>query len=99
MCLIFAFVAAFLFFFVTGYGNWNCGDRILSAKCHRYPESKVTGGLLLTAGLVVLIDSFVLSILLVCDNSCSRIAACVFAVISTVLSFTGITYYPDMRKM
>ncbi|CDI96981.1 expressed protein [Echinococcus multilocularis] len=87
--LICALVAALLFFLAIGYDGWQCGSSILSGDCHL----RVTGALLLTAGLVLFLTGILLIILIVFDYFWSAVAACVLAVISAVLSLTGVCYF------
>ncbi|EUB59674.1 hypothetical protein EGR_05436 [Echinococcus granulosus] len=94
----FALVAAFLFFFAIAYAGWGCGGSILGRDCLRNPESEVTGALLLTAALIVLIAGIILILQIFFHYSWSAIAVCVLAVISAILSIAGIAYYADRSQ-
>ncbi|CDI96982.1 expressed conserved protein [Echinococcus multilocularis] len=99
LCALCSLVATFLFLLAVGYDGWNCGGSILSNGCLRFVHLKVTGALLLTAGLVVFISSILLILEIVCNCSCSGIAACAFAVISTMVSITAVAYYASIIQL
>ncbi|KAH9280325.1 hypothetical protein ECG_07281 [Echinococcus granulosus] len=91
--LICTLVAALLFFLAIGYDGWQCGSSILSGDCLRAKSLRLTGVLLLTAGLVIFLTGILLVVLIVFDHFWSAIAACVLAVISAVLSIAGVCYF------
>ncbi|KAL5960569.1 hypothetical protein TSMEX_011708 [Taenia solium] len=96
--IILALAAAFLFFFAIGFDGWGCGGSILGSNCLRFNFNEVTGALLLTAGLVVLIAGIILIIIIFRDFSWSVIVASVLAVISAILSIAGVFYYVDVHR-
>ncbi|VDM18520.1 unnamed protein product [Hydatigera taeniaeformis] len=91
-------LAAFFIFFAIGFNGWSCQGSILSESCIRSGPNEVTGALLLTSGLVVLIAGIILILLVVLHYSWCAIVASILAVISAVLSIAGVIYYVDAHR-
>ncbi|EUB59683.1 hypothetical protein ECG_07265 [Echinococcus granulosus] len=97
--IIIALVAAILFFVAIGYNGWGCGDGILGPNCLRSKVNEVTGALLLTAGLLVLIAVVFLILLVATETSWSEIASTVIATLAAIIALAGVFYYLDHRQI
>ncbi len=93
-CVI-AFFSAFLFFLAVGYSGWPCAGSILSETCRKTQRYEVTGALLLTAGLVVLVCAIILILVIVLGGGWTDITAAVLATIAAILSIAGVFYFYD----
>lgn len=93
--IIVALLAALLFFVAIGYKGWFCGESILGPNCGKFEVSKTTGGLLLTAGLLIFLAAVFIIIHLAMGASWAGIVAAVLTVISAILSIAGVFYYLD----
>ncbi|VDM34462.1 unnamed protein product [Hydatigera taeniaeformis] len=87
--IIIALVAALLFFVAIGYHGWACGDSILSSNCLKVKINEVTGALLLTASLLILVAGILLIVLLVTETSWGEIAAAVIATVAAILAIAA----------
>ncbi|CDI96990.1 expressed conserved protein [Echinococcus multilocularis] len=97
--IIIALVAAILFFVAIGYNGWGCGDGILGPNCLRSKVNEVTGALLLTSGLLVLIAIVFLILLVATEASWSEIASTVIATLAAIIALAGVFYYLDHRQI
>ncbi len=87
---VFAFIAAFLFFFAVGYSGWPCFGSILSEACRRSQRLEVTGALLLTSGLVILLCAIFLILVIVMGSEWMDIVAAVLATLTAILSIAAV---------
>ncbi|KAL5105457.1 hypothetical protein TcWFU_004786 [Taenia crassiceps] len=97
--IIIALSAAILFFAAIGFNGWGCGDSILGPNCLKLKVHEVTGALLLTAGLLVLITTALLILFVATESGWSQIAATVVATIAAIISLAGVFYYLDHRRI
>lgn len=88
-----AVVAAFLFLISISIDGWGCGGSILSEACSTLRVNRVTGDLLMTAALLVVIGAVFLILFAVKNTSWSISIASVTTAAGALLSFTGVIYY------
>ncbi|VDK22805.1 unnamed protein product [Taenia asiatica] len=97
--IIIALSAAILFFVAIGYNGWGCGDSILGPNCLKIKMHEVTGALLLTAGLLILIVVALLILFVATESGWSQIACTVVATLAALISIAGVFYYLDHRRI
>ncbi|EUB59684.1 hypothetical protein EGR_05446 [Echinococcus granulosus] len=97
--VIIAIISAILFFFAIGFNGWSCGGSIFSDTCLISTVNEVTGALLLTAGLLVLLGGIFLIVLVVKGDTWANIVATVVVIIAALLSLAGVLYYLDQREL
>ena len=86
-------VAAVVLLVAVSIDGWGCGGSILCDKCKSEDKDKVTGPLLLCAGVCLLIALIFFIVLLASENGWSSIVATTFIVLATVLAGAGVLYY------
>ncbi|VDK24299.1 unnamed protein product [Taenia asiatica] len=94
-----ALVAAILFFVAIGYNGWECGDSILGPKCINLKVHEITGALLLTAGLIILLAAVFLILVVTNGSSWTEIASTVAATIASIIAIAGVFYYLNSRNL
>ena len=94
-----AFLAALLFFVAIGYNGWYCGESILGPTCSQLSDSKVTGGLLITAGLLIVIAGVLLIISLMKNATWATRGAAIVTTISAILAIVGVFYYLNQHNI
>lgn len=97
--IVIAIISAILFFFAIGFNGWSCGGSIFSDTCLVSKVNEVTGALLLTAGLLILLGSIFLIVLVVHGDTWANIVATVLVIIAALLSLAGVLYYLDKRDL
>ena len=93
--IIVALLAALLFFLAVGYNGWGCGDSILGTNCIKVKVNEITGALLLTAGLLILLASIFLILVVALGDSWTEIVSAVFATLAAIIGIAGVFYYLD----
>ncbi|KAL5960568.1 hypothetical protein TSMEX_011707 [Taenia solium] len=94
-----ALAAAILFFVAIGYNGWGCGDSILGPKCINLKVHEITGALLLTAGLIILLAAIFLILVVTNGSSWTEIASTVAATIASIIAIAGVFYYLNSRNL
>ena len=93
--IIVALIGALLFYVAIGYSGWFCGESILGSRCLNSELARVTGGLLITAALLITFAAVFLIIEYIKGARWANIVAVVFTLISAILAIAGVFYYID----
>lgn len=96
--IVIALIAALLFLIAIGIDGWGCGGSILSEACLFLKVNKVTGALLMTSALLVVIGAICLILIASKDNSVANFVACIAIPVAAILSFTGVIYYLEKHQ-
>lgn len=96
--IVIASVTATVFFIAIGIDGWDCGGSILSDACLTFKVNEVTGVLLLTSAILVILCAIFRIQLMFLNAVWADIVSCVTANLAAILSFAGIVYYLDTRQ-
>lgn len=97
--IVVALIAALLYFVAIGYDGWYCGESILGPTCSQLEASKVTGGLLVTAGLLIVIVAILLIFGLTKNLIWANKTAAVLATVTAIIATVGVFYYLNLHNI